>query len=485
MHSIPLRTISPLQLRLMDGSKGALIDSVVTLSLAFSSGNVSMDFLVTTLDSTCNVVLGHNWLTLHNPLIDWATSSITQFRTSTQLETNPASPIPIPIQEESPHTLSNTPKMSPKKPVFPFKPVYQYPDNLPSNSAPLISIISAASFVRACQEPGAQQFTMSLSPNESVTGRASDSKAPDLDGVPEEYKEFADVFSDSLSEKLPEHRPYDLKINLEEGAQPPLGPIYSLSESELKALREFLEENLKSEFIRPSRSSHGAPVLFVKKKDGSLRLCVDFRGLNKITKKDRYPLPLITDLLDAPRKARIYSKLDLRHAYHLIRVAEGDEWKTAFRTRYGSFEWRVMPFGLSNAPSVFQRFVNDIFADMLDVSVVVYLDDILVYSDNPEDHQKHVKEVLRRLHANNLYCKASKCEFNKDTVEYLGFILSKGGLYMSEEKIEAITDWPTPRKVKDIQSFLGFCNFYRRFIHGYSEITIPLTRLTRKNVMWD
>lgn len=144
-----------------------------------------------------------------------------------------------------------------------------------------------------------------------------------------------------------------------------------------------------------------------------------------------------------------------------------------------------MPFGLSNAPSVFQHFVNDIFADMLDVSVVVYLDDILIYSDNPEDHQKHVKEVLRRLRANNLYCKASKCEFNKDTVEYLGFILSKGGLYMSEEKVQAITEWPTLRKVKDIQSFLGFCNFYRRFIHGYSEITIPLTRLTRKNVPWD
>lgn len=219
MHSIPFCTISPLQLRLMDGSKGALIDSVVTLSLAFSSGNVSMDFLVTTLDSTCNVVLGHNWLTLHNPLIDWATSSITQFQTSTQLETNSASPIPIPIQEESLPTLSDTPKkMSPKKPVFPFKPVYQYPDDLPSNSAPLISIISAASFVRACQEPGAQQFTMSLSSNETVTGHASGLKAPDLEGVPEEYKEFADVFSDSLSEKLPEHRPYDLKINLEEGA---------------------------------------------------------------------------------------------------------------------------------------------------------------------------------------------------------------------------------------------------------------------------
>ena len=166
--------------------------------------------------------------------------------------------------------------------------------------------------------------------------------------------------------------------------------MYSLSPSELWTLREFLDEHLSLGFIRPTSSPHGAPVLFVKKKDGSLRLCVDFRGLNRITKKDRYPLPLISDLLDAPGKARIYTKIDLRHAYHLVRITPGDEWKTAFRTRYGSFEWLVMPFGLTNAPAAFQRFVNDIFADMLDVNVIVYLDDILIYSDNPEEHTKHV-----------------------------------------------------------------------------------------------
>ena len=150
-------------------------------------------------------------------------------------------------------------------------------------------------------------------------------------------------------------------------------------------------------FIRSSESPFGAPVLFVKKKDGSLRLCIDFRRLNVITRKDKYPLPLISDLLDTPRRARIFTKLDLKHAYHLVRVALGDKWKTAFRTRYGSFEWLVMPFGLTNAPSVFQRFVNEIFADLLDVYVLVYLDDILIFSDNMADHKKHVKEVLQRL----------------------------------------------------------------------------------------
>ncbi|CDO69315.1 hypothetical protein BN946_scf184976.g34 [Trametes cinnabarina] len=310
-------------------------------------------------------------------------------------------------------------------------------------------------------------------------------ETPDLSGVPPEYHEFADVFSKKKADTLPEHRPYDLKITLEEGKVPPLGPIYSLSQVELDTLREYIEENLRSGFIRPSNSPCGAPVLFVKKKDGSLRLCVDYRGLNKITRKDRYPLPLVSDLLDTPRKARIYTKIDLRHAYNLVRIAPGDEWKTAFRTRYGSFEWLVMPFGLSNAPAAFQRFVNEVFVDLLDVCVVVYLDDILIYSNSLEEHRQHVKEVLRRLRKFKLYARADKCEFHATSVEYLGYILSPEGLTMAESKVKAILDWPEPRKVRDIQSFLGFANFYRRFIHNYSEIVLPLTRLTRKGVPWN
>ncbi len=184
------------------------------------------------------------------------------------------------------------------------------------------------------------------------------------------------------------------------------------------------------------------------------------------------------------RSARIYTKLDLHHAYHLICIAESDKWKTAFRTRYGSFEWCVMPFGLTNAPAVFQCFVNDIFADMLDVSVVIYLNDILIYSNDPMEHRKHVRKVLRRLRANGLYCKGSKCKFHQDSMAYLGYILSPEGLHMSKDKVKAILDWPVPQKVKDIQSFLGFSNFYHRFIHEYSDIVIPLTRLTCKGTPW-
>ena len=413
-----------------------------------------------------SAVLGYSWLSDYNPLIDWKKRSI-HFRTA------PATrPVSDPV-----------PQASPKAPPEPTPPT---PTSDAPKSVPQVSVVNAAAFARACRLPGSESFTLNLSAT-SVLGRATSVSGtpPDLSGVPPEYHEFADVFSKTKADILPEHRPYDLKITLEEGATPPLGPIYSLSKIELDTLRDYIEENLRSGFIRPSNSPCGAPVLFVKKKDGSLRLCVDYRGLNKITRKDRYPLPLVSDLLDAPRKARIYTKIDLRHAYNLVRIAPGDEWKTAFRTRYGSFEWLVMPFGLSNAPAAFQRFVNEVFADLLDVCVVVYLDDILIYSDNPDEHRAHVREVLRRLRKHHLYARADKCEFHAESVEYLGYILSREGLTMAESKIKAILDWPEPRKVRDIQSFLGFANFYRRFIHNYSEIVLPLTRLTRKGVPWD
>ena len=436
------------------------------MPIHFPSGEVlDLDFYVTPLDKSVSAVLGYSWLSAYNPGIDWKTHSI-HFRNT------PA---------DRPVTPPTSPPLGPTT----------LPDPVPSDPTPIpsVSLIGAATFAHACKLQGSESFTLNLSAmSASVSARSasvSDEPPPDLSGLPEEYREYSDVFSKTKADTLPEHRPYDLRIELEDGAVPPLGPIYSLSQLELDTLREYIEENLRSGFIRPSNSPCGAPVLFVKKKDGSLRLCVDYRGLNKITRKDRYPLPLVSDLLDAPRKARIYTKIDLRHAYNLVRIAPGDEWKTAFRTRYGSFEWRVMPFGLSNAPAAFQRFVNEVFADMLDVCVVVYLDDILIYSDNPDDHRKHVKEVLRRLRKHRLYARADKCEFHKDSVEYLGYILSADGLTMSDDKVRTILEWPEPRKVRDIQSFLGFANFYRRFIPSYSEIVLPLTRLTRKNVPWD
>src|SRR6266545_3432772 len=285
-------------------------------------------------------------------------------------------------------------------------------------SKPSISFINAAAYTRAAHTKGLVSFQLSLS-DPSLYGRSTSTAPaePDLTGIPEEYHEFVDVFSQAKADMLPTHHPYDLKIDLKEGAELPLGRMYSLSQTEVQALHEFLDENLCIGFICPSKLAHSAPILFVKKKDGSLRLCIDFCSLNRIMKKDCYPLPLISDLLDTPGRACIYTKIDLRHAYHLVWIADGDEEKTTFHTRYSSFEWLVIPEGLTNAPASFQRFMNDVFSDMINVSAVVYLDDILIYSDNP---CKHVKEV----HKDGLFACTNKCEFHSEWVEYLGYILS-------------------------------------------------------------
>src|SRR5260370_36852307 len=211
---------------------------------------------------------------------------------------------------------------------------------------------------------------------------------------------------------------------------------------------------------------------------------MDFRALNKVTKKDRYPLPLISDLLTTPAPARIYMKIDLKHTYHLVHIAEGDELKTAFCTWYRSFEWMVMPFGLSNAPASFQRFINEVLGELMDVCMVGSLDDIIIYSDSLESHWDHVHGVLQCLWKAGLYANLKKCKFHTDTMEYLGFILLPNGLQMDPSKVSAIMEWPELQKVKDVQAFLGFANFYQRFICGYAELTLPLTKLCKKNTPW-
>ncbi|UTT96377.1 hypothetical protein NDA17_005203 [Ustilago hordei] len=276
---------------------------------------------------------------------------------------------------------------------------------------------------------------------------------------------------------------HDLHLELIEGGKPPQGPLYLKGPKEMSELRRYLDENLEKGFIRPSKSLARSPVLFIPKKDGGLRLCVDYRGLNEITVKNRAPLPLIEEQLFLPRKARIYTKLDLRAAYNLIQIAKGDEWKTAFGTQLGLYEYLVMPFGLANAPAHFQSFINDIFRDIIGVYVVVYLDDFLIFSDTEEAHVKHVTEVLTRLRSNRLFAKLSKCEFHTKTVEFLGYIIKPMGIEMDPEKVHTVKEWPMPESIHDIQRFLGFANFYQRFIAHFAHIAKPLTSLV-KPIEW-
>ncbi|SOV02264.1 uncharacterized protein UDID_19157 [Ustilago sp. UG-2017a] len=297
--------------------------------------------------------------------------------------------------------------------------------------------------------------------------------------IPKPYQHLRDVFDEVEADKLPHHTEHDLHLELIEGGKPPQGPLYLKGPKEMTELRRYLDENLKKGFIRPSKSPARSPVLFVPKKDGGLRLCVDYRGLNEITVKNRAPLPLIEEQLFLLRKARIYTKLDLRAAYNLIRIAKGDEWKTAFGTQLGLYEYLVMPFGLANAPAHFQSFINDIFRDIIGVYVVVYLDDFLIFSDTEESHVKHVTEVLTRLRSNRLFAKLSKCEFHIKTVEFLGYIIKPTGIEMDPEKVRTVKEWPMPASIHDIQRFLGFANFYRRFIAHFARIAKPLTSLVK------
>ena len=307
----------------------------------------------------------------------------------------------------------------------------------------------------------------------------SEAGSDDPSSLPVAYRDHADVFSEEGASKLPLDTKIRHTIPLEGGMSVSFGPIYPLSAEELRVLREYLEKYLARGWIRKSESPAGAPILFVPKKDGGLRLCVDYRALNKITIKNRHPLPLIAETLDRLVGAAVYTKLDLRDAYHRIAIAEEDVWKTAFRTRYGHYEYTVMPFGLTNAPATFQSYINEALGDLLDVICVAYLDDILIYSKNAADHEDDVRKVLDRLRQHRLFVKQSKCAFSTKEVEFLGFIVSTAGIKMDASRVRAIQEWPRPESYHDIQVFLGFTNFYRGFVQHYSRITAPISDLLK------
>jgi Reverse transcriptase (RNA-dependent DNA polymerase)/RNase H-like domain found in reverse transcriptase/Integrase zinc binding domain/Chromo (CHRromatin Organisation MOdifier) domain/Aspartyl protease len=292
-------------------------------------------------------------------------------------------------------------------------------------------------------------------------------------------KEYRTVLREELPPQLPPTRAVDHQIPLKPDMPPPFKGIFRLSQLELRELKRQLDQLLKDGKISPSTSPYGAPVLFVKKKDGKLRMCIDYRALNSQTIQNRYALPRIDELFDRLHGAKVFSKLDLTSGYYQIAVDPKDRHKTAFRTRYGHYEFNVMPFGLTNAPATFQTLMNDMFRDLLDVCVIVYLDDILVYSKNKEEHEQHLRQVLQRLKDNQLYAKLSKCTFFANSVEYLGHIADGDGLRPNPRLIQALTDFPRPKTLKELQSFLGLANYYRKFIANFSHIALPLTDATR------
>ena len=338
------------------------------------------------------------------------------------------------------------------------------------NLHPCLSFLNSASQLNHCLVEEAQGYLLVLSSNTEVKD--------DIATIPVAC-EFEDVFPKEITE-LPPKREVEFAIDLMPGVGPISKAPYRMSPLELSELKNQIEELLEKKFIRPSVSPWGAPVLLVKKKDGSMRLCIDYRQLNKITIKNKYPLPRIDDLLDQLRGASVFSKIDLRSGYHQIRIKSEDIPKTAFRTRYGHYEYLVMPFGLTNAPAIFMDYMNRIFRPYLDKFVVVFIDDILIYSRTHKEHEEHLRIVLQTLREKQLYAKPEKCAFWMEEVQFLGHVISREGVAVDPSKIEAVLQWERPKTITEVRSFLGLAGYYRRFISGFSQLVLPLTRLTRK-----
>jgi len=446
-HNLPTSRIARVSVTVANGIKSyidqALVDFQLTLDV-FNDTVTSAYVFPITSEANYDLILGLPWLFKNNPHIDWKTRIITITRNHQKylLQTTHSDKQIIKGQcvdtiERADNFLINAKQLSRCKKVY------------------LVTI----KMISNCY----------INPVTSTNQQ-----------INQLLQEFSDVFPDDVIE-LPPKRDIDHEIKIFDNVTPPSQQPFRMSQPELAELKRQLENLLEKGFIRPSKSPYAAPVLFAKKKDGTLRMCVDYRALNKITIKNKYPIPRIDEMLDQLYGANIFSRLDLKSGYHQIRIKDDDIEKTAFRTRYGSFEFVVLPFGLTNAPPTFMRLMNSIFHKHLDEFVIIYLDDILIYSKNESEHLHHIKLVLQLLRDNYLYVNKAKCEFGVDQLEFVGHIVTANGIKADENKVIAIKNWPIPRNSTSVRSFLGAAGFYRRFIPNFSETAAPLTDLTKDN----
>ena len=413
-----------------------------------------------------DIILGMPWLSFHNPQIDWRSRTV-RFRGGVSENTLSAIIGPLDSSDDDSDASSEAPIL-PQLPLYSAQQVKRASRKKDVEMG--LAIVKAVSAAESANPKDALAVT-------SVTDHPLAKKL---------LAEFADVFPDDLPSGLPPKREVDHKIELEPGNAPPTKAPYRMSPLELDELKKQLAELSAKGFIQPSKSPFGAPVLFVKKKDGSRRLCIDYRALNKFTIKNKYPLPRVAELLDRLNGAKFFSKIDLRSGYHQVRIAEGDVPKTAFRTRYGHFEFVVLPFGLTNAPATFMQLMQDVFRPYLDDFAVVFLDDILIYSRTEREHMDQVKKVLLKLREHKLFAKASKSDFFKQSIDFLGYVITADGITMDSNKVKAIVEWPSPLKnITDVRSFLGLAGYYRRFVKGFSKLSSPLSELLKKEKAFD
>lgn len=462
-HKLDASSTGPVkQVRLADGSTtataGALRGARYRMGDTFTDVD---DFIVMNMnDEEFDVILGKPWLAKHNPTIDWACNELQ-------------------IGDQKFDGVADGPKKTDFK-VCSLKNVIKAAKS--KGSRAWVALIRPTADTKPDQDAAETPYSPSL-------------QAPDWQPVDEELKDWPELLAvlhkyKEVFEPLPDGPPTDparpkLRINLQEGAKPPYRPPYRMSPKELDELKAQVQGLLDRGWIRPAHSPFGAPVLFAAKPDGSLRMCIDYRALNALTLKSRYPLPRIDELFDRMQNAHYITCLDLQQGYHQVAIEEDDVPKTAFVTRYGQFEWLVMPFGLCNAPSIFQAMMNEFLGADMDAFASAYLDDLSIYSTTKTEHVAHVEAVLKKMQARGYRARLSKCRFGRREQELLGFVIGKGCLRPSEKKIKAVQEWPVPSGVHDLRVFLGFTNFYRRFVEGYSHICAPLTGLLQKGVSWN
>lgn len=495
-NDLPLNTLlNPINVTLADKkphSSGPITTQTASLRLTLGSHYEIIKFLIIK-NLAHPILLGLPWMRTHNPSVNWRKLTFT-FNDCN----NHGQPSSI-IQVVPPVSTPLPPVLIPKN--------ARAPQTTHDGQLIDFEMLNSIDFLASAKNESLEIFVVYFVPNiveidgnetisiNSIVNTHEYAKSHicmDDKGIPDQYRQFASLFSQKdATLPLPIHRPYDLKIELDsEKPLPPPGKIYPLAPDEEKKLYEYIEKALSRGWITESDPSCpvAAPCFFVRKPNGGLRLCIDYRLINDITVRDRFPIPLMTDVFDKLHGANIFTQLDLPDAYHLMRMASGHQWKTSFRCKFGQYQYEVLPFGLTNCPPVFQRFMQEMLAQFIKENfLIVYLDNIFIYSkvediNNPVEHVEHVTRVLQQLLDNHLYVSVTKCSFHVLECDLFGYLVSNRGLRMNPEKIAPVKEWPRPETVKQLQSFLAFSNFYKRFIKNFSKICNPMNRLLRKNV---
>ena len=467
-----------LKVILADGQSARITGSVIT-PVCIGKYRAKIEFLITDLNPEFDAVLGYTWLRRHCDL--HLSKGVLAFRNGSKV-----SCVRLPTTmttEPSTRWHADHPTVTDSVGAGCFRQkgtvkTRLHTDKSSHGRGPLLSSKQLAKLLRR----GATAYLLYLQLGaQHLNAASTGGSSPGELYVEQLLVEFEDVFQDPPG--LPPMRNVAHVAPLIPGSRPPYRRNYRMTELERAELKRQLEELLKKGLIRPSVSPYGSPVIFVKKPTGELRLCIDYRAVNKLTVRNRYPLPRVDHLLDELKGSTIFSTIDLKAGYNQIRIHDDDVAKTAITTPFGHYEYLVLPMGMANSPSIFSALMADVFKGM-ESFICLYLDDICIHSKTPDEHAKHLRAVMSRLREHQLYAKRSKCHFAKPQLKFLGHIVGADGVKVDPAKISALMDWPTPASVTDVRQFMGLANYFRKFVVGMSSIAKPLTDLTKSGTPW-